>query len=103
MIPNLDLATDLRDIVRLRAQSRRVALGLTQTELAARSGVPLGTLKRFERMGEVSFAKLLALADALDALEGFHSLFPPIVATTLEEVERQAQPLKRMRARRKTT
>ena len=75
-IPDLDTAPDLREVVRLAARNRRIALGLTQAELAARSGVPLGTLKRFERLGEVSFSSLLALAEALDALEGFHRLFP---------------------------
>jgi len=75
---------------------------LTQADLAARSGVPLGTLKRFERMGEVSLSTLLALAEALDALDGFQALFPPVEARTLAEVERQARQPRRARARRVT-
>ena len=100
MIPNINSATDIQEAVRLAARSRRIALSLTQADLAARSGIPLGTLKRFERMGEVSLSTLLALAEALDALDGFQALFPPVEARTLAEVERQARQPKRARARR---
>lgn len=86
------LSPDLREAVRLAARSRRVALGLTQADLAARSGVPLETLKRFERLGEVSLSSLLPLAEALDVLEGFHGLLPLPDARTRDEVEAQAQP-----------
>ena len=99
MIPDINSATDVREAVRLAAWSRRIALTLTQADLAARSGVPLGTLKRFERMGEVSFSTLLALAEALDALDGFQALFPPVEARTLAEVERQAERPRRARPR----
>lgn len=97
MIPSLATPADICDSVRLRARARRIALRLTQADLAARSGVPLGTLKRFERSGQIGFATLLILAEALDALDGFDGLFPPVEARTLQEVERQAQPPKRVR------
>lgn len=98
-IPLLETALDLRETVRLAARNRRIALGLTQAELAARSGVPLGTLKRFERLGEVSLSTLLALAEALDALAGFHGLFPLPEARSLDELDRQARPPARARSR----
>lgn len=100
MIPNMNTAADVREAIRRAARSRRIALTLTQADLAVRSGVPLGTLKRFERMGEVSLSTLLALAVALDALDGFDGLFPPVEARTLAEVERQAKQPKRARPRR---
>lgn len=99
MLPVLDTATDLRETIRMAARQRRIALGITQVELSQRSGVPLGTLKRFERLGEVSLSSLLALAEAIDALEAFHGLFPLPEARTLDEVERQAKPPVRVRAR----
>lgn len=99
MLPAFDTAPDLRDAVRLAARNRRIALGFTQSELAARSGVPLGTLKRFERLGEVSLSTLLALAEALDALNGFHGLFPLPEARSLEDLERQASLPNRARRR----
>lgn len=102
MIHSINTAADVREAIRLAARSRRIALSLTQADLAARSGVPLGTLKRFERMGEVSLSTLLALAEALDALEAFVGLFPPVEARTLAEVERQAERPRRARPRHAT-
>lgn len=97
MLPDLDTTTDLRDAVRVAARSRRIALNMTQADLAARSGVALGTLKRFERLGEVSLSSLLALAEALDALDGFHGLFPLPEARSLDAVERLASRPSRAR------
>jgi len=52
-------------------------LNLTQAALASRSGVSLGTLKRFERYGEISLKNLLLLAVALKSTDGFpHSFLP---------------------------
>ncbi|WP_112309200.1 helix-turn-helix domain-containing protein [Pseudogemmobacter bohemicus] len=99
MIPVLDTAPDLREHVRQAARNRRIALGLTQADLAGRSGVPLGSLKRFERLGEVSLSALLAIAEALDAFEGFRALFPLPEARSLDEVEHQASLPKRARRR----
>lgn len=64
---------------------------MTQADLAARSGVPLGTLKRFERLGEVSLSTLMMLAEALDALGEFHGLFPLPEARSLDDLDRQAR------------
>ncbi|MDR5655243.1 helix-turn-helix domain-containing protein [Ruixingdingia sedimenti] len=99
MFPALETALDLREAVRVAARNRRIALNITQADLAVRSGVPLGTLKRFERLGEVSLSSLLAIAEALDALEGFHALFPMPEARTLDEVEHHAARPKRARSR----
>ena len=55
-------------------RKRRKALGYTQEELAIRSGVSLGSLKRFERIGHISLESLLKLAMVLECLEGFSSL-----------------------------
>lgn len=99
MLPGFDTPSDLRETIRNAARQRRIALGLTQAELSQRSGVPLGSLKRFERLGEVSLASLLTLAEAMDALEAFHGLFPLPEARTLDEIERQAKPPVRVRAR----
>ena len=52
-------------------RQQRKALGYTQEELATHSGVSLGTLKRFERTGQISLESLLKLALVLECLEGF--------------------------------
>jgi len=52
----------------------RKALKLTQAEMAARSGVSLGSLKRFERSGKISMESFLKLLLILNRLEEFNSL-----------------------------
>lgn len=93
---NLDTPAEMQDLVRAAARARRIALGLTQSDLSARSGVPLATLKLFEQKGQISLAGLLAIADALDATAGFGTLFPAIEAARLEDLDR---PAARHRAR----
>lgn len=88
----------MQDQVRVAARDRRLALGLTQSDLATRSGVPLATLKRFEQKGQISLAGLLALAAALDALAGFGALFPAVEATRLDDLDR---PAARQRVRKR--
>ncbi|WP_255572169.1 helix-turn-helix domain-containing protein [Celeribacter sp. PS-C1] len=95
MIPILETATEIQERVRDAARGRRMALDLTQAELSERSGVALGTLKRFERTGEISFASLLALAEALDALEEFSRLFPSPEIASLDELEKRSKPRQR--------
>lgn len=82
-----------------RARDRRLREGLTQAALADRSGVSLGSLKRFERTGEVSLGSLVRIAFALGAEDGFDGLFAPLSFQTLDEV--LAEPRKRARGRRR--
>lgn len=65
------LITPDRGLERLASnlQQRRLGLGLTQAGLSVRSGVPLGTLKKFERTGQASTAALMKLLIALGAAE----------------------------------
>jgi transcriptional regulator with XRE-family HTH domain len=57
----------------LRLRELRQALGLTQTELAARAGVRRATLSRLEndRVGAINLAVLEKLADLLNVEPGF--------------------------------
>lgn len=69
LLPSEDITLELA--VRLR--ERRLAHKLTQEGLSNRSGVPLGTLKKFERTGQVAFVSFIRLVVALGdeaALEG---------------------------------
>lgn len=67
-----------------RARARRLEQNLTQEGLAQRSGVPLGTLKRFESTGEISLDSLIRLAVALGADDGLRELFPPRPVETID-------------------
>ena len=58
-----------------RAKFKRLEQNLTQEGLALRSGVSLGSIKRFERSGEISLKSLIDIALALGCLEDFSALF----------------------------
>ena len=57
-----------------RFKARRLAMNLTQCELAARSGVSFSSLKRFEREGLIALDSLLNLALVLNCLDDFDKL-----------------------------
>ena len=57
-----------------RFKTRRLDLNLTQSELAARSGVTFSSLKRFEREGLIALDSLLNLALVLNCLDDFDKL-----------------------------
>lgn len=58
----------------VRLKQRRLARNLTQAGLAARSGVPLGTLKKFEQSGTISLVSFVRLLVALDEQAGLERL-----------------------------
>ena len=68
-------------IVRLRKRKK-----ITQKQLAARSGVSLGSLKRFEQSGEISLQSLTKIAIALDVENELEDLFNNVTFASIEEV-----------------
>jgi transcriptional regulator with XRE-family HTH domain len=62
----------------------RKKLRLSQKEMAERSGVSLGSLKRFENTGLISLEALLKLAHLMGRLEDFDNIFQP--GENLDEV-----------------
>ena len=75
---NNDIA---QKIVRLRKRKK-----ITQKQLAARSGVSLGSLKRFEQSGEISLQSLTKIAIALDLENELEDLFNNVPFASTEEV-----------------
>jgi len=63
--------SEMMDTLKTRFRQRRKALGYTQTELSERSGVSLGSLKRFESSGQIALESLLKLALVLECLGDF--------------------------------
>ena len=59
---------------------------ITQKLLAARSGVSLGSLKRFEQSGEISLQSLTKIAIALDVENELEDLFNNVPFASIEEV-----------------
>ena len=60
---------------------------LSQERLSEKSGVSLGSVKRFERSGEISLISLTKIAIALDLEQGLKDLFKDVPLLTLEEID----------------
>ncbi len=68
-------------IIRLRKRKK-----ITQKELAIRSGVSLGSIKRFEQSGEISLQSLSKIAIALEVEDELLDLFNHVPFSSIEEV-----------------
>ncbi len=64
----------MQETLRSKFRSHRRAMKLTQAELAKRSDVSLGSIKRFESSGQISLESLLKVALVLECLDGFEKL-----------------------------
>ena len=60
--------------IKTKFKQQRKRLGYTQQELSIRCDVSLGSLKRFEQTGQISFESLLKIALVLDCLKDFENL-----------------------------
>ena len=69
-----------------RAALRRKELGLTQSELAERAGMSLGSLRRFEQTGAVAFESLVRICIALGCEDDLASLFSRRAYRSIQEV-----------------
>lgn len=77
----------------------RISRNLTQQNLAARSGVSFGSIKRFETQFEISLGNLLRIALVLDALGPFRELFPTQEYQSMDQLLRAREVKNRKRAR----
>jgi transcriptional regulator with XRE-family HTH domain len=69
-----------------RLKKIRRQVKLSQADLAERSGVSLGSLKRFENSGKISLESLLKLAHLLGKLKDFENLLQ--VDSDLKDIEK---------------
>ena len=77
---------DISAALAARLRSRRLAQKLTLEGLARRSGVPLGTLKKFERSGQIALLSFIRLVVALKDEAALENLLLEQKFETLEEV-----------------
>lgn len=68
-------------VVELRKRKK-----ISQKELAARSGVSFGSIKRFEQTGEISLQSLTKIAIALSVEDELERLFSEVPFESIEEV-----------------
>jgi len=69
-----------------KIKQQRKKLKVSQQELAQKSGVSLGSIKRFETKYEISLQSLIKIAIALDLDEDFEKLFSNKTYTSIDEV-----------------
>ena len=62
---------------------------ISQQDLATRSGVSLGSIKRFEQCGEISLKSLTRIAIALGVEDELAALFSDVSFDSIEEVLRE--------------
>ena len=71
---NLSTPNTILQTIKENFKQKRLQQNLTQEGLATRSGVSLGSIKRFETTGQISLEFLLNLALVLDCLDDFKDL-----------------------------
>lgn len=72
--------------IALRMVRRRKGMKISQEELSLRSSVSLGSIRRFERTGEISLASLVKIGFALDSVSDFSGLFERKGYSSIEEI-----------------
>ena len=71
---NISTPNSIMQNLKDKFKQKRLSLNLTQEGLANKSAVSLGSIKRFESSGEISFESLLKLAFVLDCLDDFKNI-----------------------------
>ncbi len=65
---------ELMQELKLKFKNRRKSLKLTQQNLALKSNVSLGSVKRFEQSGQISLESLLKIAFILECSGDFEKI-----------------------------
>lgn len=84
-----------------RARQLRLLHKLRQDELAARAGVGIATVHRFEKTGTASIENVLRIATALHAEAAFDKIFEAPAYASLDEALARPATAKRQRAPRR--
>jgi len=74
---NISTPVSILDQLKLNYKQKRLQYDLTQVGLANRSGVSLGSIKRFEATGQISLESLLKISLVLECLDDFRQVATP--------------------------
>ncbi len=77
---------EINAIIAARIRSIRKRQKLSQEKLSEKSGVSLGSVKRFERSGDISLISLTKIAIALNCEEELSHLFAEQPFLSIQEV-----------------
>lgn len=92
----MHVPAEVERLLARRVRELRLLAGWKQTTLAARSGVTLASLRRFETTSKVSLESLLRLCHALGRLDEFAQLLQPPVVRSMAELEaRESAPVRK--------
>ena len=69
-----------------KIKKQRKMLKISQVQLAAKSGVSLGSIKRFESKHEISLGSLIKILLVLNLEKDFENLFTQKTYTSINEV-----------------
>lgn len=69
-----------------RVKNIRKRRGLTQIDISNMSGVSYGSIKRFEKSGEISLYSLVRISIALDCVNEIENLFTNVEYKSIEEI-----------------
>ncbi|MFR6290285.1 MAG: helix-turn-helix domain-containing protein [Peptococcaceae bacterium] len=78
--------SDINLEIAKRVRARRKELKITQEQLSVQADVSLGSIKRFERLGEISLSALIKIAFALGYENDFDALFSKKNYNSIQEV-----------------
>lgn len=81
----------------MRIREYRMRMDMTQTELAVKSGVSMGSVVRLEQGYSVSSMLLVSILRTLGLLENLDSLLPELGISPIEMRKAQGKGKKRIR------
>jgi len=85
-----------------RLTAMRLSKAWTRQTLAEKADINVHTLKRFERTGQISFERLIAICQILDVGNELERLFKPRQRVCVDEWQVSQQNIMRKRGRRRT-
>ncbi len=77
---------EINRLIAERLRRIRKRRSISQQHLSEKSGVSLGSLKRFEQTGEISLKSLTKLAIALEVDDQLEQLFCEVPFLSIEEI-----------------
>ena len=77
---------ELSLVIAANVRRRRKGRKLSMKDLAEKSGVSYGSVKRFESTGEISLTSLLKIALVLDCADEFERLFTEREIRSIQEI-----------------
>lgn len=79
---------EIQKLVAERIRTIRRRRKISQKRLSELSGVSLGSVKRFEQCGEISFLSLIKIATAMGLKDEVEHLFEDVAPLSIEEIIR---------------